>query len=91
VNLGSPGKGPLFEQGREVLRAINEKNRVVHGRFRGVVMYDVNNAPDWLRYVAREQKAVELQNRKEKIDALQAEVFRKAQPGQHRFERNAAR
>jgi lysophospholipase L1-like esterase len=91
VNLGNLGKGPLFEQGQEVFRAINEKNRVVHGRFRGVVMYDVNNAPDWLRDVAGERKAVELQNRKEKIDALQAEVYRKAQPGRHRFELKAAR
>ena len=46
VNLGNATTGPIYEQGQKVHGAINAKNRIVHGRFRGVVMY--TNPPDWL-------------------------------------------
>jgi lysophospholipase L1-like esterase len=83
VNLGNLEAGPLFEQGQKVLQAINAKNNIVHGRFRGVVMYQV---PDWLADVGNERKAGELKKRKEQIDARQAEVYKLAQPAPHLFE-----
>ena len=46
VNLGNLESGPLFEQGQEVFKAINDKNNaVVHPRFRDVVM---SSSPGWL-------------------------------------------
>jgi len=57
VNLGTLTVGPVWEQGNKVLQAINEKNQIVHQRFRGVVMF---NAPDWLKDVADERKPQEL-------------------------------
>jgi lysophospholipase L1-like esterase len=73
VNLGNLPRGPLFEQGDKVRGAINAKNNEVHQRFRGVVM-------------AKEPKPDELKKRMEKIDAMQAEVYKLAQPTAHRFE-----
>jgi lysophospholipase L1-like esterase len=86
VNLGNLGTGPLFEQGQEVFKLINEKNGVVHGRFRGVVMF---GAPDWLADVVKERKPVELKKRMEKIQTLQETIYQKAQPKAHRFELKA--
>ena len=43
----------MWEQGKKVFQAINAKNQIVHGRFRGVVMFQ---APDWLADVAKERK-----------------------------------
>lgn len=88
VNLGSLTTGPIHEQGQKVFNAINEKNRLVHRRFRDVVMF---NAPDWLADVATERKAAELAKRTEKIDALQAEVYKLVQPTPHKFELKQAK
>ena len=83
VNLGNVAAGPVWEQGQKVFQAINDKNKVVHGRFRGVVMAQV---PDWLADVAKERKPAELAKRKEQIDARQAEVYKLAQPQPRKFE-----
>jgi lysophospholipase L1-like esterase len=88
VNLGNLTRGPLHEQGTKVLKAISDKNQIVHGRFRGVVMFD---APDWLADVAAERKPQELAKRMKQITAKQAEVYRLAQPVLHHFELKAAK
>ena len=77
VNLGNVTTGPVWEQGNKVLQAINAKNALVGQRFFGVVMF---NAPEWLADVAAERKPAELNKRMEKIDALQADVYKPAQP-----------
>jgi lysophospholipase L1-like esterase len=77
VNLGNVTTGPVWEQGNKVLQAINAKNALVGQRFFGVVMF---NAPEWLADVAAERKPAELNKRMEKIDALQADVYKLAQP-----------
>jgi lysophospholipase L1-like esterase len=87
VNLGNLGTGPLYEQGAKVLQMINQKNdKVVHRRFRDVVMFYI---PDWLADVGPERKAKELQKRMEKIQSLQEEIYKVAQPAAHRFELKA--
>ncbi len=87
VNLGNLGTGPLYEQGAKVFQMINQKNdKVVHPRFRGVVMY---NIPDWLADVGNERKAKELHERMEKIHALQRDIYQAVQPAAHRFELKA--
>ncbi len=83
MNLGNLTRGPLHEQGTKILHAIQAKNQIVHGRFRGVVMY---NPPDWLADVAAERKPKELHKRMEQIAAKQAEIYKLAQPGTHHFE-----
>jgi lysophospholipase L1-like esterase len=83
VNLGNLTTGPLFAQGMKVFAALNDKNKLVHSRFRGVVMF---NPPDWLADVAAERKGAELQKRLDKIAAAQAEVYQLAQPKPHQFE-----
>lgn len=87
VNLGVLTTGPIHAQGQRVLQAINDKNGIVHQRFRGVVMF---NIPDWLADVGNERKAQELAKRKAIIDAKQAEVYQLVQPKPHRFELKAA-
>ncbi len=86
VNLGNLTSGPLFDQGQEVLKMIDAKNKIVHSRFRGVVMF---NAPDWLADVARERKPSELKKRMAKIQTMQEEIYKKVQPVAHRFELKA--
>lgn len=83
VNLGTATAGPVHAQGQKVLDAINAKNRIVHGRFRGVLMFQ---APDWLADVAADRKPKELAKRLEQIAAKQAEVYRLAKPENRRFE-----
>lgn len=83
VNLGNVTKGPIFDQSQKVFNAINQKNGIVHQRFRGVVMF---NAPDWLADVAAERKPKELAMRMEQIQAKQAEIYQMAQPVKRRFE-----
>ncbi|MBX9584037.1 MAG: SGNH/GDSL hydrolase family protein [Gemmataceae bacterium] len=83
VNLGNVSAGPVWDQGTKVLQAINEKNRLVHQRFRGVKMFA---APDWLADVAAERKGKELEKRMAAIDAAQAEVYKLAKPAPHKWE-----
>lgn len=82
VNLGNVTKGPVYEQAQKVFHAINQKNGLVHQRFRGVVMF---NAPDWLADVAAERKPKELAKRSELIATQQADVYRLAQPVKRHF------
>lgn len=82
VNLGNLPNGPLFDQGLKVFDLVNKKNEVVHQRFRNVVMF---HAPDWLADVVAERKPKELAKRKERIQAMQAEVYQLAKPAPHRF------
>jgi lysophospholipase L1-like esterase len=86
VNLGNLEKGPLFDQGMKVLRALNAKNdSVVHPRIRDVVMFE---AAEWLSDLKRlieERQANELRKRMQKLNDLQAEVYKLAQPVAHRF------
>lgn len=83
LNLGTLTAGPVWEQGNKVLQAITAKNQQVHQRFRGVVMF---NAPDWLADVANERKPAELKKRMDKIDALQADIYKLATPVARKFE-----
>ena len=83
VNLGNLTAGPVWEQGNKVLQAIGAKNALVSQRFFGVVMF---NAPDWLADVAAERKPAELKKRMDKIDALQADIYKLAAPVARKFE-----
>ena len=83
VNLGNVTTGPIHAQGQKVFDAINQKNGMVHQRFRGVVMF---NAPDWLADVANERKPAELQKRMNQIQERQKQVYELAQPVPHKFE-----
>ena len=83
INLGNATTGPVWQQGQKVFEAINAKNGIVHGRFRGVVMF---TAPDWLADVAKERKPQELAKRMEQINERQAEIYKLATPTTQKFE-----
>jgi lysophospholipase L1-like esterase len=83
VNLGNLPTGGLFDHGEEVLKMIEAKNRMVINRFFEVVVY---RSPDWLADVAKERKPAEMKKRLAKIQAMQAEIYKKARPVAHRFE-----
>jgi lysophospholipase L1-like esterase len=88
VNLGNLTAGPVWEQANQVFKAIDAKNKIVHQRFRGVVMYQIQPA-DWLGDLPKqvaERRAAELTKRMEKIEAAQAEVYKLAGPRPHKFE-----
>jgi lysophospholipase L1-like esterase len=88
VNLGNLNSGPLFDQGKELLRLITEKNdQVVHKRFRQVVM--VPPPPYWLADVYYERKPKELKKLTEEMQTRQKAIYEKAQPKTHRFELKA--
>lgn len=82
VNLGNVTKGPIYDQAKKVRAAIDAKNKLVHDRFRGVLMA---NVPSWLADVAAERKPAELQKRLELITAAQAGVYEAVQPVKHQF------
>ncbi len=82
VNLGNISKGPVFDQAQKVFNLINQKNGIVHQRFRGVVMF---GAPDWLADVAAERKPLELKKRMDMITAKQAEIYAAVKPVQRQF------
>jgi len=94
VNLGNAGAGPLFNQGSEVLDAINKKNDIVHKRFRGVVMANVN-LPEWVAKETRDavlkDKKAELDRLTGQIDAAQKKVYELAKPVPHKWEIKAAK
>jgi GDSL-like Lipase/Acylhydrolase family len=83
VNLGNVRVGPIYAQAKKVADAINVKNAIVHGRFRGVILASV---PDWLADAAAERKPKELAKRKQMIDEKQAEIHSLAVPVQHHWE-----
>lgn len=82
VNLGNIAKGPVYEQSQKVFNLINQKNGLVHQRFRGVVMF---GAPDWLADVAAERKPMELKKRMDAINAKQVEIYAAVKPIQRQF------
>jgi lysophospholipase L1-like esterase len=83
VNLGNLDSGPLFDQGEAVFKAINEKNDLVHHRFRDVVM----KSPA----VGEEAKRDDLKRRMSEIDTRQAAIYKLAQPKTHKFELKLAK
>ena len=83
VNLGNLESGPLFDQGKAVFKAINEKNDLVHHRFRDVVMKPAA--------VGEQAKIDDLKRRMNEIDARQAAIYKLAQPKPHKFELKAAK
>jgi lysophospholipase L1-like esterase len=85
VNLGNLDKGPQFDQAQKVYNAINAKNQLVHHRFRGVLMAQI---PDWILPPAEAEKkrAEELQKLMGQIEQRQAEVYKLAQPAEHKYE-----
>jgi lysophospholipase L1-like esterase len=92
VNLGNLMVGPIYEQSQKAFNAINAKNQFVHQRFRSVLMANVQ-IPDWatdIRTLFAERKTKELQTRREKIDSLQAEIYKMVQPTTHTFKIVAA-
>ena len=88
VNVGNVEAGPIFEQGMAVLKAINQKNDVVHKRFRAVMMFQI---PDWLADIGEPRKQQELQKRKAATDAKQSAVYELARPKVHKFELKPAK
>ena len=84
VNLGNLGSGPLFDQGQEVFKAINEKNDLLHHRFRDVVMKGAPGGDE-----AKKQE--ELKKRMDEIDARQAAIYKLDQPKTHQFELKAVK
>jgi lysophospholipase L1-like esterase len=89
VNVANAEKGPIHDQGMAVFKAIQDKNDVVHKRFRGVVMFDTRQMPDWLgvsQEVAREHKREELAKRDNQIAEKQSEVYKLAAPVKRRWE-----
>jgi lysophospholipase L1-like esterase len=76
VNLGNLTKGPLYEQGQKVFAAINDKNDVVHHRFRRWVMKPDRDG----EFGAKRQELL-----RRLIDTYQAEVYQLAQPVKHTF------
>lgn len=85
VNLGNFGEGPLFEQGQEVYRMITEKNKIVHKRFRQVVMVQKPTAY-WLAEAYEERKPKELKKLLDEVQEQQKAIYKKVQPTAHRFE-----
>lgn len=83
VNLGNLTSGPLFDQSNKVLQAINDKNKIVHGRFRGIML---NADQYWSSTAGQKRKPEELARRLEEINAAQAEINTLAKPHSHKFE-----
>ena len=77
VNLGLLTSGPIWDQGNKVLQAINDKNKIVHGRFRGVML---GGDAYWSTQPGQDRKAGELETRLEQIKLAQAEIYKLAQP-----------
>jgi lysophospholipase L1-like esterase len=88
VNLGNLTSGPIWEQANKVLQAINEKNRIVHGRFRGVIL---NGDQYWNTAVGQKRKPEELALRLEQAKEAQAKVYELARPKPRKFEIKPAR
>lgn len=86
VNLGNVTTGPVWEQGQKAFQAITDKNKLVHDRFRGVLLYAV---PGWLQVdpaTVAERKKAEVARRLPAIEARQAEVYKLVRPQPRKFE-----
>jgi lysophospholipase L1-like esterase len=83
VNLGNLTSGPIWEQGNKVFQAINAKNKIVHGRFRGILL---GGDQYWATEPGLKRRPAELKQRLEEIEAAQVEVFKLAKPVARKFE-----
>jgi lysophospholipase L1-like esterase len=89
VNLGNVTSGPIFDHAQKVFEAITAKNKLVHDRFRGVMLF---NPPGWLKVSdLAEQKKAEAAKRLPKIEEEQKKVTALAQPKPHKWEIKAAK
>jgi hypothetical protein len=83
VNLGNLTAGPIWDHADKVYKAIEAKNRIVAGRFRGVILA---NVPEWLADVAKERKPMELEKRLAQIVEAQKAVNELVKPKSHKWE-----
>ena len=83
VNLGNLTSGPLYDQSVAVLNAINDKNQIVHGRFRGIML---GGDKYWNTAAGRKRRPEEMARRLEEATAAQAEIYKLAKPTAHKFE-----
>jgi lysophospholipase L1-like esterase len=83
VNLGTVTTGPVWEQGNKVLQAIADKNKIVHGRFRGILL---GGDPYWNTPAGQKRRADELATRRAEVGAAQAEVYKLAAPVARQWE-----
>ncbi|WP_020470277.1 SGNH/GDSL hydrolase family protein [Zavarzinella formosa] len=83
VNLGLATSGPMFDQGKKVLDAINAKNKLVADRFFNVILY---NPPQWLAGATKELRPGELQKRLGLIAEQQDKIYEMLKPMPHKFE-----
>lgn len=83
VNLGNLTSGPIWDHADKVYKAIEAKNRIVHGRFRGVILAQI---PEWLADIAKERKPIELEKRMVLIVEAQKAVNALAMPKKHKWE-----
>ena len=77
VNLGLASSGPVYEQGKKALDAINAKNNIVRDRFFSVILF---NAPSWLADAANERRPVELKKRMDQINEKQEQIYAMLKP-----------
>jgi lysophospholipase L1-like esterase len=82
VNLGNATEGPIVDQGNKVLAAIADKNRIVHGRFRGILL---GGDQYWNTAVGQKRRPEELARRMEEATAAQADIYKLARPVPHKF------
>lgn len=88
VNLGLATSGPVYDQGKKVLDAINSKNGIVGDRFFNVILF---NAPSWLADAANERRPVELSKRMNQINERQAKIYSMLKPVTHKVELKPAK
>jgi hypothetical protein len=88
VNLGNATTGPIFEQGQKLFKAINDKNKLVHARFREVVMFQ---SPAWAADAIAPKRIDELAKRAEVIATKQSAIDKLAKPVAHTFEVKAVK
>jgi hypothetical protein len=71
-----------------VFQAINAKNKIVHGRFRGIML----GADEyWTTAPGQKRKPEELARRMEDVAAAQAEIYKLVKPVARNFEVKAAK
>lgn len=83
VNLGLLTAGPIWEQGNQVFRAIVDKNRIVHGRFRSILL---GGDPYWGTKPGLVRREGELALRRKEIETAQTAMYELAKPVPHKFE-----
>jgi lysophospholipase L1-like esterase len=78
INLGNLVSGPVHNQADRVFKAIEKKNKVLHQRFRQVILK-----------LSGDEKKAQRERLMAEIDQQQAEIYRLAQPTSHHFELKA--